>query len=327
MSRTLTILIALLAAQIVVYALVSIDTHKVQKKEQFLSIDTSLVDYIKIRNEDGEMVMKRVGTRWKITEPLEYSANPSYVKTLLEKMAELQVETEVTSNPDKYQTYELDDLAAKYAELGKEGGKIDKFYTGKSSDSYTQTYMRRADSKKVLLVSGSPRSSFSRKPEDWRDKRVLELDRTQVERMLLKFPQETIELTRQIGAGSDTTDGKDTTWLATPSTGASFNPVDKSINRILNALKRLHAVNFLDTGRDTIPDFSTPDFTIEVYLEGNQREVLDFIPKADEDTRWLGRLNRDDKTIYVIYQSSVKNMMQSVDDLKGIEKKEKERGA
>ena len=100
------------------------DSHKVTKKEAFLKSDTSQVDYIKIQNEHGELVMRRVGATWKITEPIEWKANPSYIKTLLEKLAGLKLESEITSNEDKYVLYELDGAAAKYVEIGKEGGVV-----------------------------------------------------------------------------------------------------------------------------------------------------------------------------------------------------------
>jgi len=326
-SKTLTILTAILAAQIVLFAVTSVDTHRVQKKEPFLSIDTSQVDYIKIRNEDGELTMKRIGANWKIVDPYDYPANPSYIKTLMEKMADLKLETFITGNPDKQELYELDDSTGKYVEFGKENGTVEKFYCGKASSSYTHTYIRRADSDEVWLVDGTPRSSFTRKPEQWRDKKILALDRSMIERVLLHHPGKTIELERQIVTPEPKeNEGKaagepDTTWSVNAPGVKPFTPADKMVNRIMNTLKRLNALSFLDAGRDTIPDFSHPDFAIDVYLEGDQHEKLEFIPKPDEETRWLARKNEKNSTIFVVYQSSVNNLKKTVADLKGKEKK------
>jgi len=325
-NRSVTILGVILIAQIILYAFVSIDKHHVQTKESFLKADSSQIDYIKIVNEDGELVMKKIGATWKITEPINWTANASYIKTLKEKINNLKVESVITSNENKYPLYELDDIAAKYVEIGKEGGVIDKFYCGKASDSYTHTYVRRADSDEVLLVSGSPRSSFSRKPEQWRDKKILALDRTMIERILLKFPKETVELVRTITEGSDNDSGyvlPDTSWQAIPSKGKPFTPVDKALNRIMNTLKRCNAISFLDAGKDTIPDFSKPEFTIEVFLEGDQHETLDFIPKEDEETRFIARKNGDESTMFVVYQSSVKNLRKNPAALRGEDEKDK----
>ena len=115
MKKATLILAVILVVQIIIYTLVSTDKHHVTEKVKFLSVDTSQVDYLKIVNDKGELVMRRIGSNWKITEPFEWGANPSYITTLLEKMDDLYIESAITSNPDKHQTYELDDLAAKGA--------------------------------------------------------------------------------------------------------------------------------------------------------------------------------------------------------------------
>jgi hypothetical protein len=321
MKRALPILIAALVLQIIIYALVSRDSYHVTVKENFLTVDTSQVNYIKIVNEKGELTLNRKGVRWQIGDPLNYPANPSYVKTLLEKVAGLKMESLITKNTDKYVLYELDNPIAKYVEIGIEGGEIQKFYCGKSNETYTHTYIRHADSDEVWLVEGSPRSSFSREPEQWRDKKILALDKTMIEKLELTFPDETIQLMRRINPptrdSAGVTTDLDTVWTARPSKGKPFEPVDKAMNRILNTLKRLNAISFIDAGSEDMPDFSSPTFSVEISLEGNQTEYLEFIPKADEETRWFCRHNRDDKVVFVVYQSSVKNMQKRVADLKG----------
>lgn len=326
MSRTVTILSAILVVQIILYSILSVDTHHIQQKENFLSVDTSLVNYIKIVNEDGELEMKKVGVNWKITQPINYAANASYIQTLLEKVAAMKKETFITDNPDKYVLYELDEIAAKYVEIGVESGTIQKFYCGKASSTYTHTYVHPAETDEVWLVEGSPRSSFSRKPDQWRDKKILALDRSMIENIVLHHPSQTIELIRQISTPAmDTSLSEpDTSWLAIPGRGASFVPVDKAMNRILNTLKRLNAIEFIDVGSGEIPDFSKPEFTIEITLEGDQHEKIDFIPKADEETRWIARRNDDESTVFIVYQSSVKNLKKDIPALKGEEEKDED---
>ncbi len=324
MNKTFNLLGAALIVQIIVYFAVSTEPHHVTVKENFLAVDTSNIDFVKIKNEKGEMVMKKVGSTWRVTEPFDYLANPSYATTLLEKVSGLKLETYISNNSDKHSLYELDELTAKYVEIGSEGGTVDKFYCGKASDSYTHTYVRKADSDEVWLVSGSPRSSFSRDPKQWREKKILALDKTMIERVLLKFPNRTIELDRIIAPVEGAQKGEvDTTWMAHPPRGKDFEPEEKAMNRILNTLKRLNAIDFIDSGSDDMPSFDRPEFTIEVFLEGDQHEVVEFIPQEGEDSRWVARKNGDDSTVFVVYQSSVKNLKKDEADLKG-EDKDKE---
>ncbi len=327
MKRAIPILIAVLILQIIIYAVVSTNKSHVTVKENFLTVDTSQVDYIKIVNDKGELVLKRKGVSWQIGEPLNYPANASYVTTLLEKMAGLKMESLITRSTDKYVLYELDNPIAKYIEIGTEGGEIQKFYCGKTNETYTHTYIRRAGSDEVWLVEGSPRSSFSREPESWRDKKVVALDKTMIEKIELTFANESVSLLRRVHPPSRDSSGVitdiDTVWTARPSKGTEFEPDDKVMNRILNTLKRLNAINFIDAGSSDMPDFSNPEFTVEVSLEGNQKEVLEFIPKADEETRWLCRHNRNNNVAFVVYQSSVKNLKKTTADLRGEEPEKK----
>lgn len=327
MSKTITFLATILAAQLILLAVVTRDPHRVAEKPAFFSVDTSTIEQVKIRNKDGEVTLKRAGANWKLTQPVDFPANPSYIKTLLEKLAEMRVETFITNKEASYQQYELDDLAAIYVEVGG-GGKTEAFYCGKTSDSYSQVFIRREGSKDVLLVSGSPRTSLTREPTDWRDKRILELDRTLIDRVVIQLPTERNELVRTIKRmDEDTTlTENDTTWVVNPSRGAPFAPDDSQLNRVMNALRRMNAIQFMDAGKDTIPDFSRPELTVETFLEDGRRFKLDFIPKTDSDNRWVCRKDDNETTVYIIYQSTVNNLKKTAADLKG-EKKDEKKGS
>jgi len=318
MNRPIYILAGVMIVGIAAWLLLSHDPHRVTEKQSFLTIDTSTVDYIRIQNKDGDLTMKKVGSNWKMTKPRDFPANAGYVKTLIEKVGGLEMESLITTNKDKLSTYELGDSAT-YIEIGKDGGKIDKFYCGKPSETYTHTYVRRDGSDEVWMVSGSPKSSFSRTPDDWRDKRVLELDRTMIQRILLEFPDETVELVRNISTpNADTTLAKsDTTWMVHPAKGDPFEPMDKEFNRIMNTCARLSSIGFVDADDDTMPDMSKPEFTVEIFSEGNQHEKIEFMPRTTGDTsRWYAMKNGSASTLYLIYQSSVKNLMKRPDILK-----------
>ena len=326
MSRTTTILIAILIVLLIIWGFVSTDKHVVKEKESFLANDTGAVNYVHIKNKDGEVTLKRVGGAWRITDPYDYQANPSYMNTLLRKLDDLKYESLITSKKDKFVDYEVDGEEAAYVEVGIEGGTIDKFYCGKPSKTYTHTYLRPAKSNDVWLVSGTPRSSFTRKPKDWRDKKILNLDKTLIERVLIKFPDEVVELQRTITTPMmDTTLVEpDTSWLVIPKRGKPFKPADKVMNRVRNTAGRMNAMDFKVAGTDTIPDFSKPDLTVEIFLEGDQHEVLDFVPDTESENRYVVRKNGEEKTVYVVYQSTFKNLAKRPDDFVEKEDEDKE---
>jgi len=318
MKNPIVVLVTVLIVGLGAFFLLSRNPNRIQSKQKVLDIDTLTVNFIRVVNRDGDLTIKKVGSHWKVTSPFEFAANESYVKSLIDKAVTLEFESMVTKNKEKYDLYELGDSAI-YVEIGVENGKIEKIYSGKPSDTYTHTYMRKEGSDEVWLVSGTPKSAFSRRPTDWRDKKVFELDRTLITKVLLKFPDETLELVRQISAPSmDTTlSASDTIWMVNSPKGESFLINQKPFNRIMNTVTRINAVDFKDAPIDTMPNFNSPDFAVEVFLEGNQHERLDFMPnKAGDGSRWFARRNGEENTIFLIYQSSVKNLMKRVPELK-----------
>lgn len=332
MKRPLYLLSGILIVQVIIYGLLQINPHRVKEPKPFLTLDTSQVSYIKVKNEYGEVVLKRIGGQWKLTEPVEFAANQSYVKTLLEKLASLREESFITRDKDAYSKYELNDTSAIYVEIGKEGKPIDKFWCGKPSETYTHTYMRREGSSEVWLVSGTPRTSLLRKPKEWRDKTALTLDRSRIEKVILRYPDKFFELKRilpserqalgaESGAMLDTT-RIDTTWMVYPPVGKPFTPEKDVLNRLLSTISKLPGSDVLDQGIDTIPDLSRVEFSVEVQLEGDIRHKVEFIPKPDDDTRWLARVDGNNKHIFVTYRYNVKNLMRSQEELASGEKYE-----
>ncbi|NQU06166.1 MAG: DUF4340 domain-containing protein [Calditrichaeota bacterium] len=322
MKRITVILVAILIVQVLIWALTSIDRHVVSEKKNFLSSDTSGINFIHIKNEDGEVTLKRVGGLWKVSEPYDYTANPSYIQTMLKKLAGLKYESHISNNEEKFESYEVAGEKAAYVEVGVEGGVMDKFYCGKPSKNYTHTYMRLADKNEIWLISGTPRSSFTRKPNDWRDKKIMRLDKTMMERILLKFPDETVELKREIASTlMDTTlIAPDTSWIVIPQKGKSFKPVDKVLNRVKNTLSKMNATDFKIAGTDEMPGFEKPILTVEVFLEGDQHEVLDFVSNPDDDMKYLVRKNGSEETIFIVYKSSYSNLSKRADDFREVDK-------
>lgn len=320
MSKTIKILGIILLVQIVIIALLNINTSTVKVKQKYLSNDTSKVNTILIKSVEGEVAMKRVGGGWRITKPTEWEANPSYMQILLEKLAGLEVEGVIVSNPKDWKTYELDDSSSAYIEVGVEGGKIDKFYVGKNADTFSHTYIRPAGTNEVWLVLGNPKAQMTRRVKDWRNKLVIQTDKALLEKIVIKHPNETVQLVREIlPTDMETGAPGDTSWKVVPDKGAPFKPDDRILNRVLNTLSKLNALDFIDQGgSEPFPQMDPPVFTVETHSEGGDKMVLDLIPKPDspDSENWVVRRNGDTKTLFVIYKSTANNLNKRANELK-----------
>jgi hypothetical protein len=201
-------------------------------------------------------------------------------------------------------TYDVDDSSAVKLEL-KQGNKLlASILMGKPASTYRHTYFRLPNSKDIFMVKGMYKYFIDRKINDWRNKVILELNKDAVEDFSLIYPKETI-----------TAAVKDTVW--TVSSGKVSFTADKSaIDRTLNFLTRLRAGDFYDPqpGK-TAPDFSKPNFALEVTYDGGQKQTLYFLPEDKEQKRWYVK-KADDNVIYIIYKGSADMLMRKLDDFK-----------
>ncbi len=307
MKRSLLIPLIILVALLVLYVIINSARDVTSKPEQFVAVDTTHIDGFTITNSKAVIDLRRSGAGWRIAEPIDYPAESRYVSDLLKKIGEMQVENLVTRDADKDSTYGLDTAGVDVAVYSK-GEEIAHFTVGKAAENFRHTYCRKVGDDRIYRVKGTFTSQLGRQQKDWRDKKILELDRDMINRIDFEYPRETFSLVKA-----------DTVW--TLEIGSESRPVEERvISQTVSIVSRFRTFDFVDGDSARALDFSNPDLTFTVGTDVEDTYKFSLIPEDEEENRYLVKKEGLENTLFVIYKGTANSIMKHPDDYKPVEK-------
>lgn len=132
-------------------------------------------------SEDEEAVTVRLtmdGEDWRLAEPVEAVASSTAVSTALDKLTDLEVVGRAASRAEHHERLEVDEAQGIHviARTGSETALdmwVGAYQTG-------NTMVRLEGSDEVLMVRGSIKFAFNKRPRDWRDRAILQLTAAEV---------------------------------------------------------------------------------------------------------------------------------------------------
>jgi len=283
----------------------------VERTEYFLDIDTTKVDRIHIvPPENIEVTLNKTGGEWSITEPINFPAEQRYIHEVLKRIADMEIESLVSSREKEQSNYEIDDSSATFVELMQGDRVLAAFYMGKNASTFRHAYFRKSGSKDIYMVKGSYKYHLNRKLSDWRNKIILEIDRDTVEGFNLIYPEQTISVARE-----------DTIWMVRCEK-EEFQATLKAVDPLLNYLKTLRCADFFDPeSGETPPDFNKPDFSMEVIYDGGRKKSIAMLPLEDGERQWYIK-KADDDIVYTVYKGTATLLQKKLDDFRIKQEKE-----
>src|SRR6266550_4231578 len=129
----------------------------VRQSQKVVNLDRDKIDGIVIQNGDDKIDIRRHDDKWRLETPIKDQADASSIQSLL---------------------FEIDEWRKDAALEGK-------------------MYVRFENSKEALLVGQSVKKAIDKKPEDFRDRKLTDLNTTQVSRVLLKTKAGEMELQKK----------------------------------------------------------------------------------------------------------------------------------
>ena len=166
----------------------------------FPGVDEKLNDVVsfEIKSADRAYTVKRTSKGWGIAELNGYAVDFNKVKTVLVELAQLKFLEAKTSDPDRYERLNLQDVTVKGAKSRKitvvdKNGKIlasgligrlneDLFGSGRGG-----IYMRVDDNKQTWLVEGMV--TAGKGPADWVNKEIVDIKRPSIKRLVVQSPR------------------------------------------------------------------------------------------------------------------------------------------
>ena len=170
-----------------------------QQAQNMVNLDREKLDEIVIQNGDDKIELRRQDRKWRIEAPFKDQADTGAIENFL---ADLE-------NWQKYDTIPAKEIAkdkSRLDEFGLSKAKLRLKLLGKDTPpeivfggdaAFEGKMYVRLDTNDVFLAGQSVRNDISKKPEEFRDKKLTDLTTAQVTRALLKTAAGEMELEKK----------------------------------------------------------------------------------------------------------------------------------
>ena len=211
-------------------------------------IDSIAVDKIEIKSVSSSILLQKNGVEWYLQSPVSYRADQQIVAGFLHDSKSLEVKNVVSNKPEKQSVFQVDSAGTRVT-IYEKGIEKAAFVVGKSTSSYSETYVRRSGSNDVLIVSGASASVFSRSVKEWRDKTIFTTSRDNIKAVRYQYGDTTFVLAF-----------KDSAWTI----GKDFAQ-ESVVNGLISSLSNVQADDFVDTLAQR-----PPKITAQIAYAGTQ---------------------------------------------------------
>jgi len=267
-----------------VYLLMKSTSVPVAEEVTLSGLDTANVVAITINQPDDTTRLERTSEGWQLTKPLDWPANYRFVEQALKRVADMRIESEVSSNPERFGEYGVDSTGLSIT-LETKKKSVDLVLGGTHFAS-SNSYARLANGESVYLVRGNAKPIFKRNSENWRNKKIVKTP----EESMIRFTTEEYSLRR----------GAESNWeLATPREGEAVD--ETGMKRWFGSVVRLSAVSFAKAEQTAGLNWNKPDNWFEFETDNGTVTHLRFI-KDPNGERYFA-LKNDEPTVYVVSKS------------------------
>jgi len=311
--NTLFLLLVLAALGAYVYW-VELPHEKTEaEQKRLLAFDKDAVVSIDLQYPDRAVSLARDDQRhWRLTKPIEADADDATVNNLLTAISEAQVSRTLDGVTDKLASYGLDPAEAAVTLGLKDGTKLPVVKVGKGTQVGFSAYARKDDDNAVLIVGGGLPTGLKKELKDLRDKTVISFDESQVQRVVIKRPNETIAVERQGDPAADT-------WRIT--TPGPYPADSAEMRSLLASIRGIRADDFAsDESPQALTTYGLdqPKLEVSVFVGKDlaQQTLLVGGAKNDPQKKTIYAKRAERPTVYTIPEYAVKNLDKDLSTLR-----------
>lgn len=265
-------------------------------QKELLSVDTSAVQTVRIDRQNGPNVrLARTSNGWSVGSldtTATYPASAQAVQELFDLLPELEVSAVATRQSEKHARYGVDSTGTMITMLGTEDTKLGQLIVGRSrmqqpsgasrrqapfqqGAASSVTYVRAPEAPDVYSVEQPIRSLTNRAADDWREKQIWSLDRSQIQRIDFTFPADS-SFTMERVPDSDTASAPSLdAWVSAGDT------LSTQVSSVLRTLTSPEAQEFVD--EMTPADFGDALYEVRLHLADGTEQSIRLRPDEEEE--------------------------------------------
>lgn len=292
--------LAILAALVVAAYFLTVDkgektsSYKMNEKKLF-EIDSLKVDKIEIKDKNGDIILSKASGEWMVEQPYKYKTLSASIENMISNLKNLQLESIVSTNPAKKDTYGFKDGDAAEVTVFEGGAPKGKFLIGGTS-SGTSAYIKKIDSDNIYIANNIDRNNFIKSsPDDWKDKNIVSI------------PKQTVKSIEYIS-------GAESFLVKGDSTGKfhiGADSVGKAFDGILNLLQNFQTMSFKDTSLSEQTAFNE-----KVIVDWGPKTEMKFLKIESTPPKYLLQVTGDNQ-IYEMDENYAKNILKTKKEILG----------
>ncbi len=165
-----------------------------------LNFDREKLEGLVIQNGDDRIELRRVDNNWRVETPIKDQADRYLVDGLISNLESWQKEEtisakEIDQKKLSLEEYDLVKPKLRLKMLGKD--MPPEIWFGREAALEGKMYVRFENGKDTFLASQAVRKEITKKPEEFRDRKLTDLTAAQVARAVVKTPAGEMEVQKQ----------------------------------------------------------------------------------------------------------------------------------
>ncbi len=302
--KKLIILAAILVVLVVVALVVQKNwkTRRTYKENSPIpaNVTKDIITKLEVINGKDTVEVRKTNGKWYVMvngEPKE--ASQEAVEKRLEILVNMKGEV-VSKNPQNFEKFGVTDKAERV--IAYNGNrKLVELYLGNTGPTFTSTYVRNPEMKKVFLVKSYLKSPFTSEIIGWRERRIFRFK-----------PGTIVKFTYVHGKDTLSAELKDSTWVFSKGKGDT-----SALKNALNAIRSLSAMDFEDTLSLKEAGLENPKEIFEITLKDGSTYKLLVGKQRNKGSVYVKRDDKDQIYITSTY------MIKKFRDAFGVKEKKK----
>jgi len=166
-----TILIAIAVLLALYFINVSNQGKYVTSSHEVFPVETTDLSRFVISKDNQKIELTRKDTLWKIVGNDSLWVKQIIMDNFLDRAIKVQRETMISKNPEKWDTYSVDDSNGVRLQLFDQNGKeIGSAIFGRSKSEWSKNFVRMGDEKEVFQTNESILHQLQTRPTYWGEK-------------------------------------------------------------------------------------------------------------------------------------------------------------
>ena len=165
-----------------------------------VNFDREKLEGITIQNGDDRIELRREAGKWRLTQPVKDQADGAAVDNLISDIEFWRKEGVIPAKAVTAEKGHLNEYGLLQPKLRLrliEAKGPPEIFFGKDAALEGKMYVRLADAKDVFIAAQNVRTDISKKPDDFRDRKLSDITTAQVTRAVLKSSAGEIELVKK----------------------------------------------------------------------------------------------------------------------------------